>query len=75
MAEDPQPLPVNVHKDPMLLLILADLAIITLPEIDKAIQNGSLNWTTVSHIVIQAIITVIRMRSGDVITGIKWFDR
>jgi hypothetical protein len=71
---EPTP-PVNVHKDPMLLLILVDLAVVTLPELDKAIQTGSLNWSTVLHIAIQGIITVIRMRSSDVITGIKWFDK
>lgn len=72
MADAPS---VNVHKDPVLWLILVDLALITLPEVDRAIQAGTVSFAVISHIVIQGIISVIRLRSGDVITGLSLFDK
>lgn len=79
MAEDPPAqaptTSVNVHQDPLLWLILIDFITISLPELDKSIQAGNLNWSVAAHIVIQAIISVIRLRSSDVVTGLKVFDK
>ncbi len=75
MAEDKPSLPITVHKDPTLWLLLMDFAILVLPELDKQIQTGTLNWGTISHVIIQALIAFLRLRAADVVTGIKLFDK